>query len=158
MQQGANYDLMIAGIAAPCLIFIIMLVITRAVVAAAVIVGTVVLSLGTSVRAFGAHLARPHRPATALDGARYVGDHPVGRRIRLQPAARRPLQRGNPRRPEHRHHQGNGRQRLRGDLGGLVFALTMASMAFSELRILAQVGTTIGLGLMFDTLINPVGS
>ena len=101
MQQGANYDLMIAGIAALCLIFIIMLVITRAVVAAAVIVGTVVLSLGTLVRAFGAHLARPHRPATALDGARHVGDHPVGRRIRLQPAARRPLQRGNPRRPEH---------------------------------------------------------
>ena len=64
-----------------------------------------------------------------------------------------PASKRNPRRPEHRHHQGNGRQRLRGDLGGLVFALTMASMAFSELRILAQVGTTIGLGLMFDTLI-----
>jgi len=29
----------------------------------------------------------------------------------------------------------------------------MASMAFSELKILAQVGTTIGLGLLFDTLV-----
>ena len=48
MQEGNNYDLLIAGIAALCLIFIIMLLITRSVVAAAVIVGTVVLSLGAS--------------------------------------------------------------------------------------------------------------
>ena len=41
MQDGANYDLLIAGIAALCLIFIIMLILTRSVVAAAVIVGTV---------------------------------------------------------------------------------------------------------------------
>ncbi|WP_264035061.1 MMPL/RND family transporter, partial [Mycolicibacterium neworleansense] len=46
MQEGANYDLLIAGIAALCLIFIIMLILTRSVVA--VIVGTVVLSLGAS--------------------------------------------------------------------------------------------------------------
>jgi putative drug exporter of the RND superfamily len=36
---------------------------------------------------------------------------------------------------------------------GLVFAFTMASMIFSDLRIIGQVGTTIGLGLMFDTLV-----
>ncbi|OBG55252.1 hypothetical protein A5669_19080, partial [Mycolicibacterium fortuitum] len=48
MQEGANYDLLIAGIASLCLIFIIMLILTRSVVAAAVIVGTVVLSLGAS--------------------------------------------------------------------------------------------------------------
>ena len=36
---------------------------------------------------------------------------------------------------------------------GLVFAFTMASMAVSELRVLGQVGTTIGLGLPFDTLV-----
>lgn len=36
---------------------------------------------------------------------------------------------------------------------GLVFAATMASFAFSELRIMGQVGTTIALGLLFDTLI-----
>mgnify|MGYP003544401348 FL=1 len=36
---------------------------------------------------------------------------------------------------------------------GMVFAVTMAAMAFSELKILAQVGTTIGLGLLFDTLV-----
>jgi RND superfamily putative drug exporter len=36
---------------------------------------------------------------------------------------------------------------------GLVFAVTMAAMAFSELTILAQVGTTIGMGLLVDTLV-----
>ena len=46
MHEGSNYDLLIAGIAAACLIFIIMLIITRSVIAAAVIVGTVLLSLG----------------------------------------------------------------------------------------------------------------
>jgi len=36
---------------------------------------------------------------------------------------------------------------------GLVFAATMGSFMFSPLRIMGQVGTTIGLGLLFDTLI-----
>ena len=36
---------------------------------------------------------------------------------------------------------------------GLVFAFTMASMVVSDLRSIGQVGTTIGLGLLFDTLI-----
>src|ERR1700731_3713837 len=36
---------------------------------------------------------------------------------------------------------------------GLVFAFTMGSMISSDLRIAGQVGTTIGLGLLFDTLV-----
>jgi RND superfamily putative drug exporter len=36
---------------------------------------------------------------------------------------------------------------------GLVFAFTMASFAYSDLRVLGQIGTTIALGLLFDTLI-----
>lgn len=36
---------------------------------------------------------------------------------------------------------------------GLVFAFTMLSFGLSALVILAQVGSTIGLGLLFDTLI-----
>ena len=36
---------------------------------------------------------------------------------------------------------------------GLVFAATMAAFIFSDLQILGQIGTTIGLGLLFDTLI-----
>ena len=40
LSDGNTYDLLIAGIASLCLIFIIMLIITRGVVASAVIVGT----------------------------------------------------------------------------------------------------------------------
>jgi RND superfamily putative drug exporter len=36
---------------------------------------------------------------------------------------------------------------------GLVFAFTMASMVVSDLLSISQVGTTIGLGLLFDTLV-----
>jgi RND superfamily putative drug exporter len=36
---------------------------------------------------------------------------------------------------------------------GLVFAFTMASLVVSDLRIIGQIGTTIALGLLFDTLI-----
>jgi RND superfamily putative drug exporter len=36
---------------------------------------------------------------------------------------------------------------------GLVFAATMGSMIVSDLLTIGQVGTTIGLGLLFDTLI-----
>ena len=36
---------------------------------------------------------------------------------------------------------------------GLVFSFTMMSMAVSELVVIGQVGTTIGLGLLFDTLV-----
>ena len=36
---------------------------------------------------------------------------------------------------------------------GLVFAFTMMSMAVSDLVVLGQIGTTIGLGLLIDTLV-----
>jgi RND superfamily putative drug exporter len=36
---------------------------------------------------------------------------------------------------------------------GLVFAFTMMSMIVSNLRVVGQLGTTIGLGLLVDTLI-----
>jgi putative drug exporter of the RND superfamily len=36
---------------------------------------------------------------------------------------------------------------------GLVLAFTMSSFVLSDLRVLGQIGTTIGLGLLFDTLI-----
>lgn len=48
LHDGSNIDLLIAAISAATLIFVIMLVITRSVVAACVIVGTVLLSLGAS--------------------------------------------------------------------------------------------------------------
>jgi RND superfamily putative drug exporter len=36
---------------------------------------------------------------------------------------------------------------------GLVFAFTMMSMIFSDLRVVGQLGMTIGIGLVVDTLI-----
>jgi RND superfamily putative drug exporter len=36
---------------------------------------------------------------------------------------------------------------------GLVFAFTMASFVFSDLRMIGQFGTTVGIGLLFDTLV-----
>src|SRR3981081_3391018 len=69
MQEGNAYDLFIAGVAALTLIFIIMLIITRSLVAAGVIVGTVVLSLGASFGLSGLfwqHLMCLERPGLCL--------------------------------------------------------------------------------------------
>jgi len=48
LRDGSKYYLYIAAISALCLIFIIMLMMTRSIIAALVIVGTVALSLGAS--------------------------------------------------------------------------------------------------------------
>ncbi|MDT5146506.1 MAG: putative drug exporter of the superfamily, partial [Mycobacterium sp.] len=48
IQDGAKYDLMIVALAALALILLIMMMITRSLIAALVIVGTVALSLGAS--------------------------------------------------------------------------------------------------------------
>ena len=153
MQEGANYDLLIAGIAALSLIFIIMLLITRSVVAAAVIVGTVVLSLGTSfglsVLIWQDLIGRPlHWMVLAMSVIILLA---VGSDYNLLLVSRF--------KEEIPAGINTGIIRAMGGTGsvvtsaGLVFALTMAAMAFSELTILAQVGTTIGLGLLFDTLV-----
>ena len=153
MQESANYDLMIAGVSALCLIFIIMLIITRSVVAAAVIVGTVVISLGTSfglsVLIWQDLLGQPlHWMVLVMSVIILLA---VGSDYNLLLVARF----------KEEIHAGlnTGIIRAMGGSGsvvtsaGLVFAVTMAAMAFSELKILAQVGTTIGLGLIFDTLV-----
>lgn len=153
MQEGANYDLMIAGIAAACLIFIIMLLITRAIVAAAVIVGTVIFSLGS---AFGIsvliwqHLIGIELHWMVLPMALIVL-LAVGADYNLLLVAR----------IKEEIHAGlnTGIIRAMGGSGsvvtsaGLVFAFTMMSMAISELVVIGQVGTTIGMGLLFDTLV-----
>ena len=153
MQEGANWDLIIAGIASLCLIFIIMLIITRAVVAAAVIVGTVLVSLGAS---FGIsvllwqHLLNTplHWMVLAMSVIILLA---VGADYNLLLVSRF----------KEEIHAGlnTGIIRSMGGTGsvvtsaGLVFAFTMISMAVSELTVIGQVGTTIGLGLLFDTLI-----
>jgi RND superfamily putative drug exporter len=153
MRDGSNYDLLIAGIASLCLIFIIMLIITRSVVAAAVIVGTVLLSLGAS---FGLsvliwqHLVgiELHWMVLAMSVIILLA---VGADYNLLLVSRF----------KEEIHAGlnTGIIRAMGGTGsvvtsaGLVFAFTMMTMAVSELTVIGQVGTTIGLGLLFDTLI-----
>jgi len=153
MQDGSNYDLLIAGIASLCLIFIIMLIITRSVVASAVIVGTVLLSLGAS---FGLavliwqHLIgiELHWMVLAMSVIILLA---VGADYNLLLVSRF----------KEEIHAGlnTGIIRAMGGTGsvvtsaGLVFAFTMMTMAVSELTVIGQVGTTIGLGLLFDTLI-----
>jgi putative drug exporter of the RND superfamily len=153
MQDGSDYDLLIAGIASLCLIFIIMLIITRSVVAAAVIVGTVVVSLAAS---FGLSVLiwqhiigiELHWMVLAMSVIILLA---VGADYNLLLVARF--------KEEIYAGLNTGIIRAMGGTGsvvtsaGLVFAFTMMSMAVSELTVIGQVGTTIGLGLLFDTLI-----
>ncbi|MDG4666961.1 MMPL family transporter [Mycobacterium sp. 236(2023)] len=153
MQDGNNYDLLIAGISALGLIFIIMLILTRAVVAAAVIVGTVVLSLaasfGLSVLLWQHILGQElHWMVLAMAVIILLA---VGADYNLLLVSRL--------KEEIHAGIGTGIIRAMGGSGsvvtaaGLVFALTMMSMSVSELTVIGQVGTTIGLGLLFDTLV-----
>jgi putative drug exporter of the RND superfamily len=153
MQHGSNFDLLIAGIASLCLIFIIMLILTRSVVAAAVIVGTVLLSLGTS---FGLSVLiwqyilgmQLHWMIIAMSVIILLA---VGSDYNLLLVSRF----------KEEIHAGLKTGIIRSMAGtgavvtsaGLVFAFTMMSMVVSDLRVVGQVGTTIGLGLLFDTLV-----
>jgi putative drug exporter of the RND superfamily len=153
MVQGSKYDLMIAGVAALCLIFIVMLIMTRSFVAAMVIVGTVLLSLGAS---FGLSVfawqdllgIQIHWSVLVMSVIVLLA---VGSDYNLLLVARMKEEIGA--------GINTGIIRAMGGTGkvvtnaGLVFAFTMGSMLVSDLRIIGQVGTTIGLGLLFDTLI-----
>jgi putative drug exporter of the RND superfamily len=118
MRDGSKYDLMIAGISAASLILIIMLIITRSLVAAITIVGTVLLSLGAS---FGLSVLvwqdiigfELHWMVLAMSVILLLAGG-----IRLQPAVGFPFQRGNPRRIADRNHPLDGRHRRRRDVCG----------------------------------------
>ena len=153
LRDGSNYDLIIAGIASLCLIFAIMLIMTRSFVAALVIVGTVLLSLGAS---FGLsvlvwqHIVglELHWIVLAMSVIILLA---VGSDYNLLLVSRIKEEIGA--------GINTGIIRAMGGTGkvvtsaGLVFAFTMASMVVSDLRAIGQVGTTIGLGLLFDTLV-----
>jgi RND superfamily putative drug exporter len=152
-QDGSKYDLLIAGIAALCLIFIIMLIMTRSFVAALVIVGTVALSLGAS---FGLSVLvwqyllgiQLHWVVLAMSVILLLA---VGSDYNLLLVSRMKEEIGA--------GINTGIIRAMGGTGkvvtaaGLVFAFTMGSMVVSDLLSISQVGTTIGLGLLFDTLV-----
>jgi RND superfamily putative drug exporter len=153
IQDGAKYDLMIAGIAALSLILLIMMFITRSLVAALVIVGTVALSLGASfglsvliwqdiigIQLFWIVLALAVILLLAVGSdynllliSRFKEEIDAGLKTGIIRAM-----------------AGSGAVVT---AAGLVFAATMASFVFADLRILGQIGTTIALGLLFDTLI-----
>ncbi|ARV80743.1 MMPL family transporter [Mycobacterium intracellulare subsp. chimaera] len=153
MRDGSKYDLMIAAIAAASLILIIMLIITRSLVAAVTIVGTVLISLGAS---FGLSVLvwqdiigfKLHWMVLAMSIILMLA---VGSDYNLLLVSR------------FKEEIGAGLKTgiIRSMAGtgavvtsaGLVFAATMASFIFSDLKVVGQVGTTIGLGLLFDTLI-----
>jgi RND superfamily putative drug exporter len=153
MQDGNNYDLLIAGILALALIFTIMLIITRAVVAAAVIVGTVVLSLGAS---FGLSvLIWQHVLGIELQfmvmAMAVIILLAVGADYNLLLVAR--LKEELPAGINTAIIRAMGGSGSVVTSAGLVFAFTMISMTVSELTVVAQMGTTIGMGLLFDTLV-----
>ena len=153
LVDGSTYDLLMAGVAALCLIFIVMLIITRSFVAALVIVGTVLVSLGAS---FGLSVfvwqymlgIQIHWAVLAMSVIILLA---VGSDYNLLLVARM--------KEEIRAGLNTGIIRAMAGTGkvvtnaGLVFAFTMGSMVVSDLRTIAQVGTTIGLGLLFDTLV-----
>jgi putative drug exporter of the RND superfamily len=153
LVDGSKYDLLIAGVAALCLIFVIMVIMTRSFIAALVIVGTVALSLGAS---FGLSVLvwqymlgiQIHFVVLAMSVIVLLA---VGSDYNLLLVSRMKEEIGA--------GINTGIIRAMGGTGkvvtsaGLVFAFTMMSMAFSDLVIIGQVGITIGLGLLFDTLI-----
>ncbi len=153
MRDGSKYDLMIAGISAASLILIIMLIITRSLVAAITIVGTVLISLGAS---FGLSVLlwqdilgkELHWMVLAMSVILLLA---VGSDYNLLLVSRF----------KEEIHAGIRTGIIRSMAGtgavvtsaGLVFAATMSTFAISPLRVMGQVGTTIALGLLFDTLI-----
>lgn len=152
-QEGSKYDLLIAGVSALCLIFLIMLLITRGLVASLVIVGTVAMSLGASFGLavliwqyiLGVELHWMVLPMAVIVLLGVGSDY----NLLLVSRMKEELSAGI----------NTGIIRAMGGTGkvvtnaGLVFAFTMAAMIFSDLQVIGQVGTTIGLGLLFDTLV-----
>ncbi|MDR3660788.1 MAG: MMPL family transporter [Mycobacterium sp.] len=153
IQEGMKYDLLISALAAVSLILLIMLFVTRSVVAALVIVGTVVLSLGASVGLsvlvwqyiFGIHLYWIVVPLAIILLLAVGADYNLLLVSRFKEELHAGLNTGII-----RSMAGTGRVVT---AAGLVFSATMASFIFSDLVVLGQIGTTIGLGLVFDTLV-----
>ncbi|BBX24729.1 putative membrane protein, MmpL [Mycolicibacter terrae] len=153
IAQYARSDLLIAAIAAFVLIFLIMLVITRSLVAALVIPGTVAFSyagaFGLSVliwqHLIGLHLHWLILPLTFIILVAVGSDYNLLLIARLKEELGAGLN--------------TGLIRALGSTGGvvtsagLVFAFTMLAMLTSDLRTIGQLGSTVCIGLLLDTLI-----
>lgn len=153
MQDGVKTDLMIAVIASMILIFAIMLVITRSLVAALVIVGTVAASLGTACGLsvllwqdiVGLGVQWIVIPLSIVILLAVGSDYNLLVVSRLKEEIHAGLNTGIIR--------GMGATGRVVTAAGMVFAFTMMSMIVSDLRVIGQLGMTIGIGLVVDTLI-----
>ncbi|UXA09248.1 MMPL family transporter [Mycobacterium sp. SMC-2] len=153
LQEGATYDLLIAAVAAISLIMIIMMIVTRSLIAAAVIVGTVLLSLGSSFGLsvllwqdiLGKDLYWLVLAMSVMLLLAVGSDYNLLLISRLKEEIGAGLNTGII-----RAMAGTGGVVT---AAGMVFAVTMSLFVFSDLQIIGQIGTTIGLGLLFDTLI-----
>ncbi|AMU57862.1 RND family transporter [Mycobacteroides abscessus] len=153
IQDGARYDLVVAAIATFALIFVIMLVIVRSLAAALVILGTVVFSFagafGLSVLVWqhilGKELNWLVLPISFIIMVAVGSDYNLLLISRLKEEVGAGIK--------------TGLVRAMGGTGGvvttagLVFAFTMLAMVVSDLRTVGQVGSTICIGLLLDTLV-----
>ncbi|OIN79211.1 MMPL/RND family transporter, partial [Mycobacterium malmoense] len=153
IKEYAASDLLIAAIAAFVLIFLIMMFLTRSLVAALVIPGTVAFSyagaFGLSVLVWQHLIGLPlHWLVLPLTFIILVA---VGSDYNLLLIARVKEEIGA--------GLNTGLIRALGSTGGvvtsagLVFAFTMLAMLTSDLRTIGQVGSTVCIGLLLDTLV-----
>jgi putative drug exporter of the RND superfamily len=153
IKEYAASDLLIAAIAAFVLIFLIMMFLTRSLMAAFVIPATVAFSyagaFGLSILVWqhliGLHLHWLVLPLTFIILVAVGSDYNLLLIVRVKEEI----------------HAGinTGLIRALGSTGGvvtsagLVFAFTMLAMLTSDLRTIGQVGSTVCIGLLLDTLI-----
>ena len=153
IKEYAASDLLIVAIAAFVLIFLIMLFLTRSLVAALVIPGTVAFSyagaFGLSILVWqhliGLHLHWLVLPLTFIILVAVGSDDNLLLVVRVKEEIDAGLN--------------TGLIRALASTGGvvtsagLVFAFTMMAMLTSDLRTIGQVGSTVCIGLLLDTLI-----
>jgi putative drug exporter of the RND superfamily len=153
IKEYAASDLLIVAIAAFVLIFLIMLFLTRSLMAALVIPGTVAFSyagaFGLSILVWQHLIGLPLHwlvlPLTFIILVAVGSDYNLLLIIRVKEELHAGLN--------------TGLIRALGSTGGvvtsagLVFAFTMLAMLTSELRTIGQVGSTVCIGLLLDTLI-----
>jgi putative drug exporter of the RND superfamily len=153
MSDGARYDLLIAVVSSLTLIFVIMLILTRSAVAAATIVGTaassIAASFGISVLIwqdlFGVQVQWLVMLMSVIILLAVGSDYNLLLVSRFKDEIHAGLKTGLI-----RSMAGTGGVVTS---AGLVFAATMAGMMLSKLIVLAQMGSTIAIGLLIDTFV-----
>jgi putative drug exporter of the RND superfamily len=153
IQDAARTDLIIAATAAFALIFLVMLLITRSIIAALVIIGTVAFSysgaFGLSVlfwqHLVGVPMSWLNLPLTFIILVAVGSDYNLLLIARYLEESKAGLNTGLIRAVAN-----SGKVVT---TAGLVFAVTMMAMVSSDLLNIGQMGSTIGIGLLLDTLI-----